>query len=430
MATARTNVPRNGSAPLRSSSLYLSRSKGSSTRSLPLAATTTKLNITSNTSDLPTDKAPNNEPLNINVDGARDEQRRQIDVDKNESVEKEDTGSDRQNSAESRKLPSTPSDSRDTLISDANSAEVSSRWLGWFSKPANQNAQDSAVGQVIAANGQMTSVEAADPGAGVRQGQERDLGTNSSTTGSQRSLRSPSWLRLWGNVALPAEKSSMSEVTEVSRQHSHDNTQVQNPAGNPGQDTKRSLLTSQGPAHVSETPKSTGWAFWSRENSKDERSGSKESFGKLALAGSPSQSHPENAVIDETQRIPTKLGRSERSKSVEKVEERKSSQLENDAGGKSEASSAKSTSKFIDQARTRTKTSSPNLVLPSLARTYRVIEKPSIIQQLSRFLQSSRLPDTKHVSIVPDPPRIKRALAIVKSLEWLFIRKQITKSSV
>ena len=425
MATARTNVPRNGSASIISSSLYLSRSKGSSTRSLPLAATTTKLNITSNTSDLPTDKAPNNETLTFNVDGARDEQRRQIDVDKKESVGKADTGSDRQNSVESRKLPSAPSDSRDTLISDANSAEISSRWLGWFSKPTNQNVQDSAVGQVIAANGQMTRVEAVDSssqispapqGAVVRQGQERDLDPSSSTTGSQRNLRSLSWLRLRGNVALPAEKSSMSKVTGVSRQHSHDNTQVQNPAGNTGQDTKRSLLSSQGPALVSEIPKSSGWAFWSRENSKDERSGSKENFGKLALAGSPSQSHPENAVIDETQRIPTKLGRSERSKSVEKVEDRKSSQPEDDAGGKSEASSSNSTSKAIDQAHTKTKTSSPNLVLPSLARTYRVIEKPSIIQQLSRFLQSSRLPDTKHVSIVPDPPRIRRALAIVKSL--------------
>ena len=425
MATARTNVPRTGSASIRSSSLYLSRSKGSSTRSLPLAATTTKLNITSNTSDLPTDKNPNNETLTINVDGARDEQRRQLNVDKNESVGRADIASDRQNSAESRKLPSATSDSKDTLISDANSADISSRWLGWFSKPTNQNAQDFAGEQVIATHGQMTRVEAVGPSSRIslapqdavaRQGQNRDLDPNFSATGKQRNLRSPSWLRLWGNVALPVEKSSMSEVAGVSRRHSHDNSQVQIPVDNPGQDTKRSLSTSQGPAIVTETPKSAGWAFWSRENLKDERSGSKENFGKLALAGSPSQSHPENAVIDETQRIPSKVGRNERSKSVEKVEDRKSSELEDVAGGKSEASSSNSTSKTIDQAHTGTKTSSSNLVLPSLARTFRVIDKPSMIQQLSRFLQSSRLPDTKHVSIVSNPPRIQRALAIVISL--------------
>lgn len=425
MATARTNVPRNGPASIRSPSLYLSRSKGSSSRSLPLAATTTKLNITSNASDPPADNASNNKTLNT-VEGAQNEQRRQTDVDKKQSLEKADTKSDGQNRAESRKSPSNSCDFKDKLISDEKSAEVSSRWLGWFSKPANQTAQGTAAGQSIIANGQSSRVEAVDlssrkslapQAAAASQGQERDLDPNCVTTGSQRNLQPRSWLGLWGNITLPAEKSKQSDVTRVPSQLPHENTKVQNPTCNPGQDTQLSLLTSQAPAQLSEIQKSTGWAFWSRENSKDESSRSKESTGKLALAGSPSQSHPENAVIDEAQGIPSKLGKSERSKSVEKVEESKLSKYEDDPGRKSEALSAKSTSKSIDQAGTKTKTGSPNLVLPSLARTYRTVEKPSVIQQLSRFLQSSRLSDTKHVSIVQDPPRIKRALAIVRSLE-------------
>lgn len=347
-------------------------------------------------------------------------------MDKNQSVEKANTKSDGQNRSESRKSPSNSSNSKDKLISDEKAAEVSSRWLSWFSKPANQIAQGTAAGQSIIANDQSSRVEAADissrtslasQAAVTSQGQERDLDPNAVTTGSQRNLQPRSWLGLWGNIALPAEKSELSEVTRVPSQLSHDNTKVQDATVYPGQRTQLSLSTSQAPAQLSETQRSTGWAFWSRENSKDESSRSKESIGKLALAGSPSQSHPENAVIDESQGIPSKLGKSEKSKSVEKVEESKLSKFEDDAGRKSEVLSAKSTSESIDQARKKTKTSSPNLVLPSLACTYRAVEKPSVIQQLSRFLQFSRLPDTKHVSIVQDPPRIKRALAIVRSLE-------------
>lgn len=419
VVTARTNVPRNGPASLRSPSLYLSRSRGNSSRSLPLAATTTKLNITSNASDLAPDTVPSNQTLTP-VDGAHDHQRRQTDVDRDQSVGKADTRAGRRSGSESKNLQSTLSDSTDKLISEEKSAEVSSRWLGWFSKPANQTAQDSATAQGIGANVQTSRVEAVDisrreslasQSAVGPQGQERDLPPNSITTGSQRNLQPRSWLGLWGNVALSAEKSTVPEVTGIPSRTSHDSAKVQSPTGSPGKDDKLSLLTSQAPAQVSEIPKSTGWAFWSRENSKDERSRSEESFGKLALAGSLSQSHPENAVID-AQGIPSKFGKSEGSKSVEKVDDRKSSKLEDDAGRKSEAPSVKSTSKSIDQARTKTKTSSPNLVLPSLARTYRTVEKPGVIQQLSRFLQSSRLPDTKHVSIVQNPPRIKRAVAI------------------
>lgn len=425
MATARTNVPRNGSPSLRSPSLYLSRNKGSSSRSLPLAATTTKLNITSNASDFPSDRAPKNQTL-TSVDGAHDEQKRHSEIDKNQSVEKADTKLDALNGSERRKLPSTPSDSKEKLISEEKSAELSSRWLGWFSNPASQAAQGSATEQGIPANGLPSSIEAVDyssresiasQAAVIPQVQERDLDINSVTTGTQRNLQPRSWLGLWGNVALPAATTTMPGVVEVPSQLSHDNTKVQNPIGSPRQDTKPSSLTSEAPIQVSETPKSTGWAFWSRANSKDERSGSRESFGKLALVGSPSQSHPENAVIDEAEGISSTSGKSEASKFVKHVEDRRLSKPEDSTGRKSEAHSAKPTFKSIDQTRTKTKTGSPNLVLPSLARTYRSVEKPSVIHQLTRLLQSSRLPDTKHASIVKDPPRIKRALAIVRSLD-------------
>ena len=424
MTTARTNVPQNRFASLRSPSQYLSRSEETSSRSLPLAATTTKVNITSKASDLPEDNTPGNQTP-ITIDGAHDDQRRGTDVDIKHSLEKANTKSDGLNGSEPRGNPSTGTDSKDKLIPEEKQAEVSSGWLGWFSKPANQTAQGSATGQDKVANGQTSKSEVVDlssaqclalQAAVAPQGQERDIDPNSVSTGSQKTLQPRSWLGLWGNVVLPAEKSTMSEAKRVRSQHSHDNIKIQNPTGNPGLDNEFSLLTNQAPAPVSETPKSAGWAFWSREITKDKRSGSKDGFGKRAFAGSSSQSQQENAVIDEAQGIPSKLGKRERPRSVEKLEDRKPTTPEDDSRRVSATPSVKPTVKFIDQSRAKTKTSPPNLVLPSLTHTYRTIEKPSIIQQLSRFLQSSKLADTTHVNIVQHPPRIKRALAIVRSI--------------
>ncbi|MCJ1462551.1 hypothetical protein MMC07_001153 [Pseudocyphellaria aurata] len=420
VATARTNVPRNSPASLRSSSLSLSHRKGSSTRSLPLAATTTKLNITSNASDFPTESAPDN-PMVNNPDGAHAEQRRRTDIDKTHSVEKADTKNDGQKSPEFQEQPSNPSESKNKLISEEKPPDSSSRWLGWFSSPASQITQGPATGQGKVPNGQTSKVNTDDlssrkstvpQATAAPNGQERDSDANGLIAGTQTNLQPRSWLGLWSNAALPAEKSTMSEVTGNPSQLSHNNTKAQSATSSVLQDTKSMPLTSQAPAHESEAPKSTGWAFWSRESSKDDRSGSKESFGKLALAGSPSQSHPENAVIEESQVITSNMGKSETQRSVEKAEDTRPFKSEDDAGQKSETPSAKSNPKSIDQARMIAKKTPQNLILPSLTRTYRAVEKPSVFQQLSRFLRSSRLPDTKHVSIVQDPPQIRRALAI------------------
>lgn len=53
-----------------------------------------------------------------------------------------------------------------------------------------------------------------------------------------------------------------------------------------------------------------------------------------------------------------------------------------------------------------------NLLLPSVKSTYRLVENPSIIQQIARLLMHSQQAPTNHVYLVKDPPKIKKALAI------------------
>lgn len=55
---------------------------------------------------------------------------------------------------------------------------------------------------------------------------------------------------------------------------------------------------------------------------------------------------------------------------------------------------------------------SPNLVLPCFHSTYRMKDEPSMLQQIASLLLRTSQPPASHVSRAPDPPRIRRAVAI------------------
>src|SRR5204862_2236101 len=54
----------------------------------------------------------------------------------------------------------------------------------------------------------------------------------------------------------------------------------------------------------------------------------------------------------------------------------------------------------------------PNQLLPSFRDTFSLQEKYGIIQQIGRLLGYAQEPAPRHVSLVHDPPRVKKALAI------------------
>lgn len=415
VTAARTSTPRNSPSSFRSPLLHISHSIGSSSRSLPLEATTTKLNITSNVLDSPPEDASTLQVLTA-VNESSDEQIPKSDLNKDQSGEETKPKIDQQDVAGFRPLTLARFRSEDKPISQGQAGGVSSGWLGWFSKPINHSTQGPDA-SITVADESFNPISPGSPSRVASQDQQPISDHNSLVASNEISTQPRFWLGLWNNGAPAPEKTKASVATHAPREFSNENPKPQNIRDVPERNNNSHSSTSEAQMQQTEVPKSTGWAFWSRDQSNEESSESKDKFGKLALAGSPSQSHPENAVIDEVKGVPSKLGKMDKKNSLEPIGDQKLSNFPKnvvDEGRKPKVTSTNSKSKSTEQTRTEAKTTITNLVLPSLKQTYRAIESPNLIQRFSRFLQYKSLPDTKNVNILSNPPRIRRALAIVR----------------
>jgi hypothetical protein len=58
------------------------------------------------------------------------------------------------------------------------------------------------------------------------------------------------------------------------------------------------------------------------------------------------------------------------------------------------------------------KASPLNLLLPSVKSTYRLVENPSILQQIARLILHGQQQPVKHVFLAKESPKIKKALAV------------------
>lgn len=143
----------------------------------------------------------------------------------------------------------------------------------------------------------------------------------------------------------------------------------------------------------------SSWAFWSTDKPTSPLK-PEESKGELAIAGKPSETRPEPAKTTAAKDNKSiKASKRARPLSVE-VEESapKTAQVVGPSKAPSQSPSIKS--------------HPPNLLIPSVKSTYRLVENPSILQQITRLLLKGQQRPAKHVFLVNDPPKIKHALAI------------------
>lgn len=228
-----------------------------------------------------------------------------------------------------------------------------------------------------------------------------------------------SWFGLWNYAAPPAQLERLrTDNTSEDSQKRHEIAQSTNAGSN--KTGVFTATTSEAPKQPTEASRSYGWAFWTREPTDSNSSGKarRASVGELALAGSPSQSKPEIAEIDETV-FPSKPGDQRRplptdiNGIVTTVGDHRSH------GNRSTKPGAAAVSTNMDKIEAplvKFKQSAGNLLLPPLGHTYRTVEKAGLLQQLGRLLQYRKpSSNTRHVYL-QDPPRIKRALAIVSRI--------------
>ena len=395
---------------------------GSSSRSLPLAATTTKLNITSN--------APS--PAN----GAAKEGHGPATEEELQSDVNGETGAkliSREEKAETSIPPERPQvedgtdpESKAKPPDDTKATTDSASWLTWFSRAENARGNDTIRPSLGNNNEQTSNTNKDRPQSTMLQASD-DISTPPiPRRNSEPSPASPqvqekpptrSWLGLWGNATTQTAVAPSDSATGAAKPIFDSSEQEQ--SQNQKLVESDPVTTPQPPAESLGAQRSYGWAFWSRDQSKsdDEKQSPSSNVGELALAGSSSQSKPENAVIDEARGVPSKVGKRQRPQSLDLPEEHEKPRNAS-VGVKKDAvpepAAAPPKAKPAADAGSKTKRMPDNLVLPPFKRTYQTVVKPGVIQQLSRLLHLGPQLGPKHVDIVQNPPHIKRALAIVR----------------
>ena len=435
VATLVESLPAKGPLP------QISRSIQNSSRSLPLAATTTKLNIISNgpsgsrdgALDLkttPQSKARTSLSYASGSDDSKDVKKVGFDT-ASISKERDDpaplpTNVDRP--TEDRK--SEPKQHPDM------SAPGSSIWSGWLSKvaPSDIKSQQESQGSTSSDQGivpvnvrlEPTNTVEAGRDLNLKQQQQMQASDSQSSTLTPEHVTEPrSWLGFMSKgtsnpprvVVVPNTPST--NPTSLSKS-THEDRVTPRLIENDDDNGKALLFPSRSSAQLEDTAKSTTWAFWSRDTSRVSGSGDdpKLEVGELALAGFSSQSRPEKAILDEGTGVSStsiRLGKRGRPDSMEsghnKIASESSRPLTmSDRLGKGAQIPGNIMPK--DVSGSKSIKASSNLVLPSFKLTYQPAETPGLLQQIGRFLKYIQPPPTKHVSLVEDPPHIKRALAI------------------
>lgn len=165
----------------------------------------------------------------------------------------------------------------------------------------------------------------------------------------------------------------------------------------------------------SSTSKAPGWAFWSREAPRDTTSDtSQANKGELVLADSPDQAAATSPFLKSSQNTsakkPVSMESTQNSSSSRAATAQISSKTPPVATGKPSKTTGTSKTNSLDEDKT-----SKNLLLPSMASTYHPAPRLSLLQSLSRWWQDDRSSGGNRVKILHNPPRIKRALAIVST---------------
>ncbi len=423
----RPETPNDSSTSLKNPAPYLSRNIGSSSRSLPLAATTTKLNITSNASSIPNDTLTRNQEVKGDELVSKERNLRSV-PGPDKVAEKDDLGTVREEQLGSQDTPIKGPESDGKPISYIGTGRDSSSWLGWFSKASQSNGQNLNPVQYSQGDGQATNAfvheaSSLSPSASQdgkpSQDPRRNSDPNPVAAATHLEQRSRPWLSLWSTTNTPSEKSTTTPATKtVGLTPSQEVADTTKSEQDIPRSTEASQPSSQSHIQTADTAKSQGWSFWSKDRSKDDHTTNtpKEDVGKLALAGSPHKSPPESAVIDQTKGLPNKLGKREWPQSLEATDI--AGRPDGLKGEVERHDNTKATKIFPkvkppDQIAPTAQKIAANLLLPPFKRTYRVVDKPSIMRHLSRILQYTQVADMKHLDLIPNPPRIKSALAIV-----------------
>ena len=403
--------------PLKSPALYLSKSIGNSSRSLPLAATTTKVHITSNVESPMNGAAENGNTLKGERNSSRERKTQTEFASVPGTAKSEDAApTNTHKSSDVRAVTRNQA----SYLPKATNESVS--WLHWFSKSEviredePRNADGEAM-NVIRSGPQSNGPEA-HRYASTSPERRRKSEPNPMTPSVQQEEAPRSWFSLWDNASTQTKSSSSASALALASNppiKSNATESQPNKVLDAGLGSASNPELSKQPADS--TKSSYGWAFWSGDprKSDNDMTRPKNELGELAHAGLLSPLKLESAQLDEAKGLPSKVAKGERPQSLEAPDGVKKP---HDIGH-NDQKDPKPAPKV--DAGPRDKRAPDNLLLPHFRRTYSTVKTPSLIQQVSRLLQMRSFSEPTHVNIVQNPRRVKRALAIVSLVHLLSV---------
>ncbi|KAL2000078.1 hypothetical protein VTN02DRAFT_3579 [Thermoascus thermophilus] len=235
-----------------------------------------------------------------------------------------------------------------------------------------------------------------------------------------------SWFPLWGGSSAPpqakeeAEPQPKQKETPIAAEQAGAEEEVD--AKPPAKEAEN--RRAEGPEtskHPPDTPKSTGWLFWSRSTPKETPQDNTQEIQKVE------STVPEAPPPKQLKETPEPEMTEVQTASVKRsVKGKKSKDNVEYAAASAAAVQVQEPPTAPTPAKLKTPEASasnqlqkvlPNQVLPSFKDTFALQEQPSLIQTIGRqtigrLLHYTKEPERKHVYVLRDPPRIRKALAI------------------
>lgn len=426
---------------------YVSKSMRGSRKSIPLAAEPTKVHATSESSNKSKEKL---------VEGAEKPSTTEEAV-RDVKIEEPDPP-----------LPPVPTADGAGDGKDAQKPAAGGAWFGWWSRPdgygsdgekskeadrKQKQAAEDAVRTPLPgtpaeeAGNELAAKQTKDTPAGIGAGP--DLTSDAAVKQgdalqpemSVNNASSKGWFGLWSSAqneqVEPAKEPEQQQQAPEITVSADGEPEI---ADNAPKDAAAAKVTPDARGSDEEQPKSSGWAFWSTDKVKDAAptpGGTQKQVGELAVADTPSQSHPEAAQFNaqpEAKPSEDKLKVPSRTASLLKRGRKEKSR---DSSGESSTftltpndSPVPATTPVETPTRDQSEAPAPvqrgkqpqtrsNLILPSFRETYPPAPSLGYIERLTQYLASSlRIPGAQpppppqHVFISPTPPKIKKAIAI------------------
>lgn len=173
---------------------------------------------------------------------------------------------------------------------------------------------------------------------------------------------------------------------------------------------------------VSSPATGSTWAFFYRYSGSkvDGKTTTTQEQGDLAVVGEESVSSPQRSVVVDAgdakkpKEQPLKRG-------LKDTQPKSHKRIRSETTGINDAGPARpeTPTNKITSAKPETPASvksvalpSPNLLLPAFRTTYQMQQNPSILKQITQLLLRTQQPPPRHVYLVKEPPRVKKAVAI------------------